>query len=439
MDTQKVTRRGFLGFGAAGVAFGLAACAPSGASGGDAGAAKNLPKNLQVAQWGDSTRADLYQQASKLFVASHKGSSIKLQYADLGPYLDRLATQAAAHKIPDVVWMRDTHIGRYGSAHALLDLSPYLGHEIDTDPLGDAAVADGRIGKGVYALPTHFVGQAVISNKDMVGAKGIDPNKFAHWDDLSAAAKELVDPSKGVWGIGDPTLNTTHRHLEAWIRQSGEELFNKNGGPGFSQDTVEAWYEFWAKLRAAKVIPPADVEIEADSGGSTTNFLVTGKSGLMMDSTNHLTSLQQLTDNPLQLSSIPVVKNSAKDWWFFPPILISAAANTKNPALAAQLINFYINNVPAAKITRLNEGAPSSSTVRKALGPSLQPAEKAFIDQISREQKNPSRPLPIRPEGAEQLDTILTQTGQQIAYGRQSISVAVSALMTAAKQALPET
>lgn len=438
MDTQKVTRRGFLGLGAAGVAFGLAGCAPSGAKAG-AGSAKNLPKNLQVAQWGDSTRAGLYEQASKLFTASHKGSSIKLQYADLGPYLDRLATQAAAHKIPDVVWMRDTHIGRYGSSHALLDLSPYLGHEIDTDPLGEAAVADGRIGKGVYALPTHFVGQAVISNKDMVGAKGIDPSKFKHWDDLAAAAKEMVDPSKGIWGIGDPTLNTTHRHLEAWIRQSGEELFNKKGGPGFTKDTVEAWYEFWSKLRAAKVIPPADVEIEADSGGSTTNFLVTGKSGLMLDSTNHLTSLQQLTDNPLQLSSIPQVKNSTRDWWFFPPILISAAANTKNLALAAQLINFYINNVPAAKITRLNEGAPSSSTVRKALGPSLQPAEKAFIDQISREQKNPSRPLPIRPEGAEQLDTILTQTGQQIAYGRQSVSAAVSALMTAAKQALPET
>jgi len=432
MSPSTFSRRAFLGVGAAaGVSLGLAAC-----SGGSA--STSTSKSLTVAQWGDSTRAGLYEKATKLFTAAHKGTTAKLQYADLNPYLERLATQAAARKLPDVLWMRDTHIGRYGSAHALLDLSPYFDNQIDTKTLGAAAIPSGKIAGGVYALPTHYVGQATLGSKSLLDAKGIDLNSFTHWDDLAAGATELADPSKGIYGVGDPTVNVTHRHLEAWIRQSGEELFTKGGGVGFTADTVEAWFEFWDKLRKSKVLPSADREVQADSGGSATNFLVTGKAALMMDSSNHLSSLQALTKNPLVMGSIPTVPNSTDDWWFFPPILISAAANTKNPELAAALIGFYCNDVPAAKITLLNQGAPSSDTVRSAIAPALSASDKAFIDQISREQKNPSRALPIRPEGASQLDTILTRTGQQIAYGRQSISAAVAALMTSAKQALPE-
>lgn len=434
MSRSTLSRRAFLGAtAAAGVSFGLAACS------GGAATSTNAPKSLTVAQWGDATRAALYEKATKLFTAAHNGSSAKLQYADLNPYLERLATQAAAHKLPDVLWMRDTHVGRYGSSHALLDLSPYLGKQIETKSLGAAAIPSGKIGNGVYALPTHYVGQAVLGDKEILDAKGVDPASFTHWDDLAAAASELADPSKGFYGIGDPTVNVTHRHLEAWIRQSGEELFNKHGGPGFTAATLEAWYEFWDKLRKTKVLPSADREVQADSGGSPTDFLVTGKTALMLDSSNHLSSLQALSKSTLDMWSIPTVNNATKDWWFFPPILVSAAANTKNPQLAAELIGFYCNDVPAAKITLLNEGAPSSSIIRAALAPALSRTDKVFIDQISREQKNPSRPLPIRPNGASQLDTILTQTGEQIAYGRQSISAAVAALMTSAKQALPET
>jgi multiple sugar transport system substrate-binding protein len=429
--STNLTRRGLLaGLGLAGV--GLTACGGS-SSGGGSGA-------LQLAMWGDSTRAGLYEEAAALFTGANSGSSVTVQFADLDPYLERLVTQAAARELPDVLFMRDTHIGRYGSAKALLDLSPHLDTDggIDTGALGESAIANGQIGDGVFAVPTHFVGQALISNSAVLQAAGIDTAALTSWDDLAAAATELADPAAGRWGIGDTTVNTTHRHLEAWIRQAGEELFTEGGGPGFTADTVGEWFEYWVRLRTAGVVPPADVQIEADGGGNATNFLVTGASGLHLGSTNHLTSFQKLTDNPLQLSSIPQVPDATDDWWFFPPILLSVAANTGDEDLAVALVDFLVNDTDAAALTRLNQGAPSSAAVREALVPTLDPAETAFIEQISREQENPSRPLPIRPEGAEKLNTVLSRVGQEIAYGRQSVSDAVSSLMTQAAQALPE-
>lgn len=431
MTGSSFGRRGFIGLiGAVGLGGALAGCSSS--SSGSSTSAK-----LQVALWGDATRAGLYRKALGLFTNAHKGYTATLQFADLDPYLERLATESAAGDLPDVLWMRDTHIGRYGKAKALLDYSPYLNKTIHDSDLGKQAVPDGKINGGVYALPTHYVGQALIANPAELGKKGIQLADIKTWDNLSAAAKEVTRP--GLYGMSDPSMDSTHRDLEAWIRQHGEELFTADGGPGFTADTIASYYSYLDALRKAKVIPAADVQAQADAAGSTGNLLTQGKVAIMPTSSNQLTQMQPLTKTPLAMTSLPAAADASKDWWFFPPILISASAKTKNPDAAAQLVDFFLNNVAAAKITRLSQGAPSSSKILDALLPSLDPTEKIFISQIRREQTYPSRPLPLRPEGASQLDTIILQASQQVAYGKKSISQAVADLMASAKKALPTT
>lgn len=437
MFSKPISRRTLLlGSGAVGLSYSLAGCSSSSSGSSSPSGAADGSAQLDVALWGDAKRADLYESALDLFAKSHEGVTAKLQFADLDPYLERLATSAAAKDLPDVLWMRDTHIGRYGSAGSLLDLTPYLGKVINTDTIGDSGVATGRIGDGVFALPTHYVGQAIIHNTTMFAAKDVDIATIKTWDDLAQAATTLTSQNDKVWGLSDPTLGQTHRHLEAWIRQSGQEVFTDEGGVGFEADVVAAWFEYWSKLRAAGVIPAADVQIEADSGGWTSNLLVTGRAAMVAASTNHLTAVQELSKTPFALSSIPQLPDGTQDWWFFPPILISAAANTDNPDRAAELINFFINDTEAGVITGLSQGAPSSAPVREKILPTLNEQQSAFIEQISREQKQPSRPFPIRPEGAEQFNTALTRTGQEIAYGRKSVSEAVANLMEEARRAL---
>lgn len=323
-----------------------------------------------------------------------------LQFADLASYLDRLTTQAASKSLPDVLWMGDERIGLYGSSGALLDLTPYLSKPIDVKTLSSAAVADGKVSNGIYALPTHYVGQAVIANGPFLQDKGINyTQQVKTWDDLAALGRQLTNPANKFWGLNDPTLGTTQRHLQAWIRQAGQELFTPEGDLGFTAETLGSWLEFWVKLRSDQVIPPADVQTQANSGGMASDMIVANQTPLSLASSNGLTQVQRLTKTHLTMFSIPEIANASKDWWFFPPILISVAANTKSPQLAASLIDFFINSVPAGKITRVDQGAPSSAAVRDALVPELDAPEAAFVQQISREMTYSARPLPVLPQG----------------------------------------
>jgi multiple sugar transport system substrate-binding protein len=427
----RVSRREFLAWGTAGLALAAGtACMPQLGIGGE-------PKNLNVGQWGTAQRADLYKSAINVWQEQNSGATANLQFAELAAYNDRLTTQAASKSLPDVLWMRDDRVGRYGASGALLDLSPYLGKGLNMQNLSSVAAADGTVGKGVYALPSHYVGQAIIVNAPFMQEKGVKyDQQVKTWDDLAALAKQLSDPSRKFWGIADPTMGTTQRHLQAWIRQAGQELFTPEGQLGFTAEVLGSWLEFWNKLRQDGVIPPPDVQTQADAGGFATNPIVQNQVAIVPASTNGLTQIQRLTPTPMAMYSVPEIANGSKDWWFFPPILLSIAANTKSPQLAVSLVDFFLNSVPAGKITRVDQGAPSSAQVRDALAPDLQPAEAAFVNQISREMTYPARGLPVLPAASAAIVTAQADAGQQVAFGKASVSQAVDTFMATARRAI---
>jgi hypothetical protein len=167
-----------------------------------------------------------------------------------------------------------------------------------------------------------------------------------------------------------------------------------------------------------------------------TNPIVTNQTPIVLASSNGLTQVQRLTKTPLAMFSIPEIANGSKDWWFFPPILLSIGANTRSPQLAVSLMHFFLNSVPAGKITRVDQGAPSSGAVRDALLSELASDEAAFVNQISREMTYPARSLPVLPAASGAVITAQAEAGQQVAYGRQSVSQAVDAFMSAARKAL---
>jgi multiple sugar transport system substrate-binding protein len=231
-------------------------------------------------------------------------------------------------------------------------------------------------------------------------------------------------------------MGTTQRHLQAWIRQAGEELYTPEGQIGFKAETFGSWLSFWDKLRKDQVIPPPDVQTQADAGSFATNVVVTNQAAIVAASSNQLTALQKLTPTPFVMFSVPEIPNSTKDWWFFPPILLSISATTKSPHLAVQMLDFFLSSVPAGKITRVDQGAPSSAPVREALAPELQPAEAAFVNQISREMTYPARGLPVLPPASGAIVQAQTDASQQVAFGKASVSQAVDTFMAAAKRAI---
>ena len=100
------------------------------------------------------------------------------------------------------------------------------------------------------------------------------------------------------------------------------------------------------------------------------------------------------------------------------------------------MVDFFLNSVPAGKITRTDQGAPSSGQVREALAPDLEPAEAAFVNQISREMTYPSRGLPVLPAASAAIVKAQSDAGQQVAFGKASVSEAVDTFMATARRAI---
>lgn len=422
----------------------LAACGRGGASqnNGDTGGGENGGEaiTLRTALWGNADRAQLYEEACTMYADEHERDvSIEMSFAELGPYLERLATNAAANDLPDVFFMRDSHIGWYGQSGSLLDLTPYLDDIIQTDQIGEAAVEDGTVDGGVYALPTHYVGQALFYDVAMAEEAGIDGTALTTWDDLADAAREAHGVREGVVGLDDPTMdNSTQRFLEAYIRQAGEEVFTPEGGIGFSEDTIGSWLEFWHRMRSDGILTPPDVSLENDAAGVAGSMIATNRCVLALMSTNHYVQVVPVSENEISLASLPIRSDSTEDWWFFPPILISAGANTQYPEVAAGLINFLVNDIEAGEHTLLNQGAPSSAAVREAILPQLDDAQRAFVEQISREQEQPRRPFPVRPEGSEEVNASIGRNSTAVAYGEMSVSDAAAAIFAESRAALGE-
>jgi len=67
--------------------------------------------------------------------------------------------------------------------------------------------------------------------------------------------------------------------------------------------------------------------------------------------------------------------------------------------------------------------------------PDLAAPEAAFVQQISREMTYPARPLPVLPQASAAVIQAQIEAGQQVAFGKQSVSQAVDAFMATARKA----
>lgn len=429
-----VSRRGFLGLGLGlGASVGLASCGGFRRSGRD-----EVAGNLQVAVWGGSDRADVYQQALGLFESANPEATARLQIADFAPYFERLTTQAAAGNLPDLFWINDTNFGRYAQSDALLNLEPMLGDVIDVSGIGDAGVQEGRVGDGVFGLPSHYNGQAVLTNNAVLKERGVDFGSISGWDDLAAAGVELTDSASGFFGLTDPTLGVTQRPFEVWVRQAGAELFNDEGGLGFDAAVLADWLSFWQRLRKDGVVPDPSAQIETDweRHGWENDLLVTGRSAVRLASASHHKVVQELTDIPIGINNYPVPRGAPDDWRFLTVLLLCVGGNTASAEVTASLLDFLLNDTEAAKITKLSMGAPSSSQVSKAMLPKLNDLESTFVEYMLTEMSQPRRPVPLKPEGSAELNGALSRASEQVAYGRTSIGDAAETVIAQSSQYL---
>jgi multiple sugar transport system substrate-binding protein len=131
---------------------------------------------------------------------------------------------------PDITYQYGTSMASLATAPSIMDLTdrvqdPAFNWNDFSEGARAAATVDGQ----VYGIPALIDNLAIVYNKDLFEAAGVDePTADWTWDDFRAAAKALTDPSKQQYGFAYPVDGTedTVWHYDAMLWEGGGDILN---------------------------------------------------------------------------------------------------------------------------------------------------------------------------------------------------------------------
>ena len=162
----------------------------------------------------------------------------------------------------------------------------------------------------VYGIPFQRSTIVMYWNKDAFKEAGLDPEKApANWSEMAQMAAKLVkkDASGNVqrWGVMVPSTGYPYWMFQAFARQNGHDLMNKDGNrTNYAHADVIAALQYWRDLGAKhKVMPQGTVE-----WGTLRQEFTEGKTAMMWHTTGNLTAVKNTAKFPFGVAMLPASK-----------------------------------------------------------------------------------------------------------------------------------
>lgn len=374
---------------------------------------------LNLAFWGNDVRAALYDEAIAAFNEEYPNITVNSSFLGFPEFWEKRQTEAAGGGLPDVMQFDYSYLRQYSENGLLLDLAPYLGNIIDTEPLADNILQIGVVDGETTGIPTSTNAWGLFTNPKLLEQVGVDEFEGGDWEDYTAWMKEVSDAGAGsLWGGTDFTGRI--QNFEIQQRAKGEDLFTEDGEPNFTEKDLAAFWEQGEDARAVTIPQQRLEEIYPVSGfdaGLTTSELTWDNFGA-----GYLANLgAEYTE--LGLVAPPITKEGAKDLYLKPSMLHSIASTTEHPEAAATLVNFLVNSPEAGAIFGTNRGLPASETMLEGaeldpIGQQIRDYEESIADRLG-----DAPPVPIVGYGT--LEEKFRQLGQELGFGTLTVDEAV--------------
>ncbi len=427
-----VRRRALLAAAATAIPLAMTACGSDKNS--TAGAGKSAgPVELSIFWWGADTRATITGQVLDLYTKKHPNVTFKRQWQGNSGYYDKLATMAAGDNAPDIFQIDDNSLTEYASRNIALDLSKYVkDKKINETKFPPSLVQYGNVGGKAYGVAIAENTPAMVYNKSLVQQYGLEEPQIGwSYDQLITWAQQITTKSNGkIYGTMDPSAD--YKALWLWLRSQGKELYN-GAKLGFAAADLVAWFDLWAGARKSKAAPTADLIHAANGGDVTKQLVVTKQAATSFMWSNQLPELQKATDQTLAITAYP---GDPKGQWARAAVYWSIFKGSKNAAVAADVVNFFVNDAEAGKVLGTERGLPANLDIRAAITPSLpatMQATVAFEKTIT--PKFGPAPAPP-PKGHSKVKTLLVTVAESVQYGKASSQAAADQFMTQAQTAL---
>ncbi|NEU59653.1 extracellular solute-binding protein [Paenibacillus sp. ALJ109b] len=381
---------------------------------------------LRMMWWGDQKRADITNEALKVFQEKHPNIKIVGEFAPSSGYFDKLNTQLASGTAPDIFFLGGNVVD-YAKKDVLLNLDSYVGSELNLDGMDATMVEYGRLDGKLQHISAGANARGIVVNQALFDQAGIPlPASDWTWEDYAAISKELSDKlGKGYYG----TYNFTVDGMDIFLKQRGKQLYDmKNGTLGFAKEDILEWFTYWEQASKSGGVVTPELQVSNPPDDTSKSLLITGKAAMSLLPSNQLAAFQSLTEDKLILLPVPrgpkgtgVVFESSQG--------LSGYANTKHAKEVAILMDFWINDPDAAKILGNDRGVPVTEANRNLLQQEAGPVEEIvynYTSFVSEATKTEPFDVSYNPPGFAEFSKLAQTTNQEIGFGRKSVEQAVT-------------
>jgi multiple sugar transport system substrate-binding protein len=381
---------------------------------------------LDLAFWGNDVRAAMYDEALAAFNEEYPNITVNVSFLGFPEFWEKRQVEAAGGDLPDVMQFDYSYLRQYSQNNLLLDLGPYLGNIIDTEPLGDNIMQIGVVNDVTTGVATSTNAWGLYTNPALLAEVGVeDYAGGGSWDDYQTWMESVTEAGGGdIWGGTD--WSGRIQNFELVQRANGEDLFTPEGEPNFTEEDLKAFWESGAEVRDGIGIPQQTLEesypLSGFDSAKTASELTWDNFGA-----GYLGNLGE-GYTELGLVAPPVTVEGAKDLYLKPSMLHTIGANTEHPEAAATLLNFLVNDPAVGAAFGTNRGLPASTTQLEgaeldALGEQIAAYEESITDRLG-----DAPPVPIVGYGT--LEENFRLLGIEIGFGTKTVDQAVSEFFT---------
>ncbi len=275
------------------------------------------------------------------------GATVDVQQHPFDQYWDLAKTSAASGDLPDVFNMSQDRFLEYASNGALLDLQPYWDKAaIKTDVWGSGLVNPYRYGdkNDLYAGPVNWDTVALYYNKDLFdAAKVAYPTAAWTWDDFAKAAAALTDSAKDQFGA--LTYMEYQGGYANWIASNGVTpiVDAKHTQCTLTDPASLEALNYLKGLQDKGYMPKVSI-VGGSSADDAFNFWSSGKVAMVSGGSWKLPDAVSKVKFNWDIVQLPRSPKTGKSHAILHAVGYVASAKTKNPDLAANLLQFLVSD-----------------------------------------------------------------------------------------------
>ncbi len=369
---------------------------------------------LRFSWWGGDARNTYTTQLIEEWASQYKGLEVEVEYTGFGDHFTRLTTQATAGTMPDVVMMNDNRIATFVSANTLVDLNTYIDQGvIDISKVSESALATGTLEGGLYGMSTGSTAMAMFYEPAALEAAGVTLELEPTWSEILAAADAVY--AKTGQKLRVNVFASSNQMFDTWIRSKGKAIFNENmDGYGFTAEDYTEYLEFVYDVLQKESVDNG-LLYEGESFAKLQGDVWADITG---EAASVISSYEEGSEKELAVCCVPVADDATATGSYLKTAMLWAISeNSEQKDLAAEFINFYLNETRPYELGGVDRGVPLNSDNSAFLAKTASASELKFIDYVNDlSTEGLAGPNAVYPLGLSEAQRCLSEVSEQLGY-----------------------